>query len=113
MCTPLTSCTLYPRIRVIDNYLYGGIMINNAPRLSLGQPAQYQIEVHGILDSSWSDYFNGLIITQVQSTNQEPMTLLTGQVVDQLMLIGMLHRLCNLGLPIYSVKWLTNNTSSS
>lgn len=87
--------------------------MNTAPRLRLGQSAQYQIKVQGVLDSSWSDYFNGLIITQVQSTNQEPMTLLTGQVVDQLMLIGMLHRLCNLGLPIDSVKWLTNNTSSS
>jgi hypothetical protein len=33
-------------------------------------------------------------------------TILTGQVLDQMMLMGILNRLSDLGLPIRSVEWL-------
>lgn len=86
-------------------------MKDKAKRLCLGQSARYQIKVQGVLDDSWSDYFGGLTITQEQPAKQETITILTGQVVDQLMLLGMLNRLCNLGLPICSVEWLADSTS--
>ncbi|MEM7119232.1 MAG: hypothetical protein AAF614_42840 [Chloroflexota bacterium] len=84
-------------------------MTANTTRLRLGQPAAYCIKAQGILDASWADHFEGLTISQSQPVAQEPLTVLTGQVVDQLMLLGILNRLCNLGLPICSVEWLNES----
>lgn len=81
-------------------------MDNNRARLRVAQPATYCIQVQGVLDESWADHFGGLTIRQVQSAGQFPLTVLTGQVPDQVRLLAILHRLCELGLPVRSVKWL-------
>ncbi|MCB9434267.1 MAG: hypothetical protein H6668_20030 [Ardenticatenaceae bacterium] len=88
-------------------------MANSIKTLRLGQPASYCIQVQGVLDSSWSDYFCGLTITQMQCVEQGSITVLSGQIVDQLMLLGVLQRLCNLGLSIRSVEWLMEEVVSS
>ncbi len=82
-------------------------MANNTARLRLDQPATYRIQIQGALDETWADYFGGLTITQTPLLDQEPMTILTGQVLDQMMLLGILNRLGDLGLPVRSVEWLT------
>lgn len=88
-------------------------MVNRQKTLRLSQPASYCIEAQGVLDDSWSDYFCGLTITQMQSVEKGSITTLTGQVADQLMLLGVLQRLCNLGLSIRSVEWLMEEVVSS
>ncbi|MEM7290755.1 MAG: gamma-glutamyltransferase, partial [Pseudomonadota bacterium] len=40
-----------------------------------------------------ADHFGGLAITSAPSTAQESMTIITGQVLDQMMLLGILNRL--------------------
>jgi hypothetical protein len=62
-------------------------------------PATYAIRLHGALDPSWSDWFDGFSITQ-----QEGETLLEGQVPDQAALHGMLAKINELGLTIISVN---------
>ncbi|GAC1302685.1 MAG: hypothetical protein NVSMB27_42590 [Ktedonobacteraceae bacterium] len=64
-----------------------------------GQPLVYQIKIKGHLDRHWTDWFGGLTITL--EVNGE--TLLTGAVVDQAALHGLLRKVRDLGMPLLSV----------
>jgi hypothetical protein len=63
-------------------------------------PAVYQIRIKGHLGPQWTDWFEGLTITL--EDNGE--TLLTGTVVDQSALHGLLRKVRDLGMPLFSVK---------
>jgi hypothetical protein len=60
----------------------------------------YQIQVRGILDEKWSDWFDGFTI--IPQGDDE--TLLTGPVADQAALHGLLGKIRDLGLPLLSVE---------
>ena len=72
-------------------------------KLTLDQPATYQIKVPGHLDESWSDWAGGMTITVESDGDGPPVTTLTG-TVDQAALQGLLRRLYSLGLPLLSVN---------
>ena len=74
-------------------------------KLTLDQPATYQIKVPGHLDESWSDWAGGMTITIESKGDGPPVTTLTGVVTDQAALQGLLRRLYSLGLPLISVNW--------
>jgi hypothetical protein len=63
-----------------------------------GQPTVYQIRIKGHLGRQWTDWFEGLTITL--EDNGE--TLLTGLVVDQATLHGLLRKVRDLGMPLIS-----------
>ena len=67
-----------------------------------GRPPVYQIRVAGQLGPQWADWFAGLTITPGDHGD----TLLTGPVVDQAALHGLLRRVRDLGLPLLSVARL-------
>ncbi|MET4638167.1 hypothetical protein [Mycetocola sp. 2940] len=77
-----------------------------------GGPAgarRYEIRVEGQLDQSWSDWFDGFTLTsEVDGT-----TILTGPVVDQAALHGLLGRVRDLGVPLISVNALGIRPSSA
>src|SRR5229473_239834 len=64
------------------------------------QPMVYQIRIKGQLGREWADWFEGLAITL--EDNGE--TLLTGPVVDQAALHGLLRKVRDLGVPLLSVS---------
>jgi hypothetical protein len=64
----------------------------------LDRPMVYQIRIEGHLGPQWRDWFGGLSITL--EDNGE--TLLTGLVVDQAALHGLLRRVRDLGMPLIS-----------
>jgi hypothetical protein len=69
------------------------------PKTDPGQPVVYQIRIKGHLGSQWTAWFDGLTITLEDSGD----TLLTGPVVDQAALHGLLKRVRDLGMPLVSV----------
>jgi hypothetical protein len=64
------------------------------------QPMVYQIRIKGHLGREWTDWFEGLTI--ILEDNGE--TLLTGPVVDQAALYGLLRKVRDLGMPLLSVS---------
>ncbi|HEU0000425.1 MAG TPA: hypothetical protein VFQ36_05980 [Ktedonobacteraceae bacterium] len=63
------------------------------------QSMVYQIRIKGHLDREWTDWFGGLTITLEDNSD----TLLTGPVVDQAALYGVLKKVRDLGVPLLSV----------
>ena len=64
------------------------------------QPMAYQIRIKGHLGHDWTDWFGGLAITLEDNGD----TLLTGPIVDQAALHGLLRKVRDLGMPLVSVS---------
>jgi hypothetical protein len=60
----------------------------------------YEIRFKGYLDDRWTEWFDGLTITLEENGD----TLLTGPVVDQAALHGLLRKVRDLGLLLISVN---------
>ena len=73
---------------------------NSEPTTNPSQPTVYQIRLKGHLGSQWTDWFEGLTITLEEDGD----TLLTGPVIDQAALHGLLRKVRDLGLPLLSVS---------
>jgi hypothetical protein len=71
--------------------------------LNTDGPVTYQIKVLGRIDERWSDWFGGMTITTELVSDGPPMTTLTGPVVDQAALRGMLCKILDLNLTLISV----------
>jgi hypothetical protein len=60
----------------------------------------YQIRVNGVLDSSWSAWFDGLQIT----SDDRGQTAIAGPIADQAALHGLLAKIRDLGLELLEVR---------
>jgi hypothetical protein len=63
------------------------------------EPGLYEIRIKGHLDKRWADWFEGLTITREDNGD----TLLSGPVIDQAALHGLLRKVRDLGMPLLSV----------
>ena len=71
----------------------------------VNQPVIYQIRVQGHLGRQWADRFEELSIT----LEDDGTTLLTGPLVDQAALHGILRRIRDLGIRLIAVNSVGSN----
>lgn len=67
----------------------------------MATPTCYQIRVKGLLADHWSDRFDGMTLTLDVERGE---TILSGPVVDQAALHGLLNKVRDLGLILLSVR---------
>ena len=82
---------------------------NSDPITNPSQPVVYQIRIKGYLGCEWTDWFEGLTITLEEDGD----TLLTGPVIDQAALHGLLKKVRDLGMPLVSVSPLEHGPSTA
>ena len=64
------------------------------------EEGSYEIRLKGRLEPRWADWFDGLTLTH----ESDGTTLLSGPVVDQAALHGLLGKVRDLGLPLIAVR---------
>ena len=79
--------------------------IAHSPRSGGGN---YEIHVKGHLNNQWSDWLEGL---QVKLLDNGEM-ILSGTIVDQAALMGILNKLYRLNLPLISLNEIANGNDS-
>ncbi len=67
---------------------------------NLGKPEYYEFTIQGHIDHHWAAWFDDLTITHLDGGE----TRLSGPVVDQAALHGILNRIRDLGMPLLSVR---------
>ena len=66
----------------------------------MASPIVYHIRVNGHISESWSSWFEGLTIRHEETGE----TVISGPLIDQAALYGVLLKLRDLGLPLVEVK---------
>jgi hypothetical protein len=66
------------------------------------EPGRYEIRLKGHLDARWADQFEHMSFTHASDGT----TILSGPVVDQAALYGLLRKVRDLGLPLLAVNQL-------
>ncbi|MBN2500818.1 MAG: hypothetical protein JXB38_08580 [Anaerolineales bacterium] len=69
-------------------------------KMDTSQPMIYQIRIEEHIDRQWTDWFEGLVDITLEDNRG---TLITGQMVDQAALHGLLKKIRDLGLTLVSV----------
>jgi hypothetical protein len=72
--------------------------------------ALYTIRVVGHVDPHWSDWFDGLTITNNTASG---VTVISGEIMDQAALHGTLNKVRNLNLTLISVTSLESRTGAT
>ena len=65
---------------------------------------QYQITLRGHLDTRWEAMFPGFSFKHEMTPEDQPITVMTGKVIDQAALYGTINRLRNLGAELISFQ---------
>jgi hypothetical protein len=73
------------------------------PRLHPDQPAFYRIQIQGHLGQHWSESMAGLNISVTRERDRS-VTTLSGEVLDQAALMGVLNGLYGMGYTLLSVE---------
>jgi hypothetical protein len=98
----LQICYLYieQAVQVVITGRNGYRLMSNElnPKNDPIQPVVYQIRIKGHLGPEWTDWFGDLKVTLEDNGD----TLLTGPVVDQAALHGLLKKVRDLGMPLVS-----------
>jgi hypothetical protein len=80
------------------------VMVKKRSSASLFESALYRIYIVGYLDTSWSEYCGDMTIEQTSDPKFKTITILTGRLIDQSALMGVLNSLYDIGYPIISVE---------
>ena len=106
---PLTRYTGFKRKRKRKGQVSAAVgkglkMKSKAEEAELSWPAVYEIRVKGQLDENWSDWLAELDIASDANVTGASTTTLSGSVVDQAALLGLLRTLHNMHLTLLSIN---------
>jgi hypothetical protein len=76
---------------------------------TLGTPAIYRIRIAGYLNPGWAGSFGEMTISHQITVDGSPHSVLTGRLVDQAALFGVLDNLYGLGFPLVLVECVDIN----
>ncbi len=79
---------------------------NSGSGTHVDRAATYRIRVQGHIGPNRTDWFEGMAITSTPPTQQPAITTLSGMLVDQAALLGVLNSLHDLRLTVLSVECL-------
>ena len=79
-----------------------GVMNKDIHSQDTSKSHYYTIRISGNLDAHWSDWFDGMTVTNVGEPNAE--TIIAGIIPDQAALHGLLNKIRDLGLTVVSVN---------
>ena len=80
-------------------------------RFLFDAPGTYRIRVRGHVASHWTDALGGMTICSRQGKGKPPITTLSGELIDQASLMGVLTALYEMGYTLLDVKRLPNPMS--
>ncbi len=83
---------------------HSNLSIGYSNESSLPKGQFYEIQIKGQLSDIWADWFEGMTIHDLDNGEM----LLSGYVIDQSALMGILNKLIRLNLPLLSVNELKN-----
>ena len=82
-------------------------VVSRHPSVPYGRGVtRYRIRVRGVLGWVSRAYFDGFEVAETAGAGGRPSTVLTGEVVDQAALHGVLARIRDLGLELEEVRQL-------
>ena len=67
----------------------------------------YQIRINGHLDNKWAEWFGNMTFSLENNGD----TIITGPIVDQAALHGLLKRVRDLGMPLISVNQIQDKNT--
>ena len=79
-------------------------------RFQCSQPAYYRIYVQGPLDARWLDGYVDMHIDRMADAQEQVVTKLAGELVDQSALIGVLSLIGDLGAPVLAFECFPYST---
>ena len=79
-------------------------MVPTANNTLVRQTKYYQITIEGKIDPSWAEWFNGMTLVSKMENDGTFRTTLSGAVIDQVALRGLLIRLWDLNLVLCSLN---------
>ena len=88
-------------------------MSKDRQKLAVHQPAHYRIKVQGALDQSYCDFSGGMRVRVDYELAKHPVTTLTGRLLDQAALVGLLNLLYDRRLPLLLVQYVPDEISEA
>jgi hypothetical protein len=82
-------------------------------RYLFDSPGIYRVRIQGQLAPHWSDTLGGMTICARHGRGKPPITTLSGQLVDQVSLMGVLTALYEMGYTLLEVKRLPDPIGAS
>jgi hypothetical protein len=73
------------------------------------EQVRYQIRTQGWIGERWADWLEGMTVTYEGAEDDLPITVLTGPIVDQVVLRSLLAKIWGLNLTVVSVARVETN----
>lgn len=87
---------------------------NTASVIRLESRGIYQITVQGSVNPEWCDRLGGMTIVRYHTPAEDAsITVLTGELIDQAALLGILDLLYNAGFPLLAVERLSADAATN